>query len=142
MEWYLKVLRNYSDFSSRSRRKEYWMFVLFNIIAAIIASIIDNILGTTFNVDFGGHSQSMGYGYIYLLYNLIVLIPSLAVFVRRLHDVGKSGWFILIGLIPIVGAIWLIVLMCTDGQLTPNKWGPNPKGDFGFEGFEPKDQSF
>jgi len=129
MEWYLKVLKNYGDFRTRSRRKEYWMFVLFNIIFAIVAAIIDGVLGTTFKMDLGMGEQSMGYGYVYLLYALVTLVPGLAVSVRRMHDVGKSGWFLLIGLIPIIGAIWLLVLACTDGQLGPNKWGPNPKGD-------------
>jgi uncharacterized membrane protein YhaH (DUF805 family) len=130
MEWYLKVLKNYGDFRTRSRRKELWMFTLFNIIFAIVASIVDNVLGTTFKIDVGMGEQSIGYGYVYLLYALITLVPGLAVGVRRLHDVGKSGWFMLIILIPFIGAIWLLVLYCTDGQLQPNKWGPNPKGDF------------
>jgi uncharacterized membrane protein YhaH (DUF805 family) len=140
MEWYLKVLRNYSDFSGRARRKEYWMFTLFNIIAAIIAMIIDRILGTTFNMSVGGMEQDLGYGYIYLLYALVVLVPGLAVMVRRLHDVGKSGWFLLIVLIPLIGWIWLLVLYCTDSQPFTNKWGPSPKGDLGFGNAPNSDQ--
>jgi len=127
MEWYLKVLKNYSDFKSRSRRKEYWMYVLFNFIALIICALIDRILGTTFKMDVGFGETSMGYGYVYTLYALITLVPSLAVVVRRLHDVGKSGWFILVALIPLAGAIWLIVLLCTEGEYFTNKWGPSPK---------------
>lgn len=123
MNWYLKVLKQYTDFSGRARRKEYWMFVLFNIIFLIAAMIIDTVLGFSFQVQ----GQSLGYGYIYVLYSLFVLIPNLAVSVRRLHDVGKSGWFLLIALIPLIGSIWLLILYCTDGESGSNKWGPNPK---------------
>ena len=119
MNWYLAVLKNYVGFSGRARRKELWMFVLFNIIFAIVALIIDRIIGTSF-----GH---MGYGIIYVLYCLAVFLPGLAVQVRRLHDLGKSGWMILIALIPLVGAIWLLVLYCLDSQPGENQYGPNPK---------------
>jgi len=119
MNWYLKVLKQYADFSGRARRKEFWMFVLFNIIFALIAMFLDNMLG----IAFGG----IGYGPLYLLYGLFVLIPSLAVDVRRLHDIGKSGWWLLIALIPFVGIIWLIVLFATDSQPGDNEYGPNPK---------------
>jgi uncharacterized membrane protein YhaH (DUF805 family) len=119
MDWYLKVIKNYAVFSGRARRKEYWMFVLFNIIFCIAAIILDNILGTAI--------KGVGYGLFYCLYGLAVLIPSLAVSVRRLHDIGKGGWFILICLIPIIGAIWLLVLFCTDSKPGENKYGPNPK---------------
>jgi len=137
MEWYLKALKSYSDFRGRSRRKEYWMYTLFTLIAAVIAAVIDNVLGTTFKIQVGEISQSIGYGYVYLIYALATFIPGLAVSVRRLHDVGKSGWFFLIILIPFIGAVWLLVLLCTDGQLQTNKWGPNPKGDFdAFTGFQ------
>jgi uncharacterized membrane protein YhaH (DUF805 family) len=127
MNWYIQVLKKYGVFSGRARRKEYWMFLLFNIIFFIIAAIIDNILGTTFKVSFGGISNSLPYGYIYLLYALSVFIPGLAVSIRRLHDVGKSGWFYLIILIPFIGAIWLLVLFCKDGIAGENKYGANPK---------------
>lgn len=119
MNWYLKVLKNYAVFSGRARRKEYWMFVLFNFIFAIVAMILDNILGTAI--------ENVGYGFFYILYALAVLIPSLAVAVRRLHDVGKSGWWIFISLIPIVGVIWLLVLLVTNSESGDNQYGPNPK---------------
>jgi uncharacterized membrane protein YhaH (DUF805 family) len=119
MNWYLKVLKQYADFSGRARRKEYWMFVLFNSLFAIVALILDNILGLTIG--------KLPYGVFYSLYGLAVLIPGLAVSVRRLHDVGKSGWMYLIGLIPLIGAIWLLVLFCYDSQQGNNKWGENPK---------------
>lgn len=119
MNWYLKFLKEYFDFSGRARRKEYWMFLLFNTIFAIVAMILDNVLGIAM--------ENIGYGPLYLLYALAVFIPGLAVGVRRLHDVGKSGWMFLIVLIPLVGAIWILVLYCTDSQLGSNKWGQNPK---------------
>lgn len=119
MNWYLKVLKQYADFSGRARRKEYWMFVLFNNIFAMVAVILDNVLGLT-----AGEER---YGVFYYLYILAVLIPGLAVSVRRLHDVGKSGWMILIVLIPIIGAIWLLVLLVTDSNPGENQYGPNPK---------------
>lgn len=119
MNWYLKVLKQYADFSGRARRMEYWMFTLFNMIFAIVAMTLDNILGIAI--------EGIGYGPLYGLYALAVLIPGLAVTVRRLHDVGKSGWMFLIVLIPLVGAIWLLVLMVTDSQQGTNKWGKNPK---------------
>ncbi len=121
MNWYLKVLKQYADFSGRARRKEYWMFILFNLIFAVVAMVLDNMLGIAW--------ESIGYGPIYALYGLAVLIPGLAVIVRRLHDIGKSGWMFLVAFIPIAGAIWIIVLMCTDSQPGANKWGENPKHD-------------
>ena len=119
MNWYLKVLKQYADFRGRARRKEYWMFVLFNTIFAIVAMILDNILGIAI--------EGVGYGPLYGLYALAVLIPGLAVSARRLHDVGKSGWMILIALIPLIGAIWLLVLMVTDSNPGENQYGQNPK---------------
>jgi uncharacterized membrane protein YhaH (DUF805 family) len=124
MKWYLKVLSNYATFSGRARRSEFWFFVLFNMIFAVLAMGIDNVLGTTIKMGYG---VSLPYGYIYLLYALIVFIPGLAVAVRRLHDIGKSGWMYFVILIPIIGAIWLLVLFFTDSQVGSNKWGENPK---------------
>ena len=124
MEWYLKVMRdNYANFSGRARRKEYWMYVLVQSIIMIGLMIFDSILG----LDFELQGISLGYGYLYLIGVIVHFIPSLAVLVRRLHDVGKSGWFYFIFLIPIIGIIWLLVLYCTEGQKQDNKWGPDPK---------------
>jgi uncharacterized membrane protein YhaH (DUF805 family) len=128
MKWYLKVLRQYADFKGRARRTEYWMFTLFSFIFLAVAAVIDNVVGLTFKFDDAyGNPVPIYYGYIYVLYSLFVLIPSLAVMVRRLHDVGKSGWMFLICLIPIVGTIWMLVLLCTDSKPGSNKWGHNPK---------------
>ena len=124
MEWYLKVMRdNYANFSGRARRKEYWMFVLVQTIVMIGLMILDSVLG----LDFELQGISLGYGYFYLIGLIVHFIPSLAVLVRRLHDVGKSGWFYFIFLIPIIGVLWLLVLYCTEGQKEDNKWGPDPK---------------
>lgn len=119
MNWYLQVLKKYADFNGRARRTEYWMFALFNFIFLVAALIIDNVAGTTV----GG----LPYGLFYFVYALAVFIPGLAVGVRRLHDVGKSGWFYLIIFIPIVGGIWLLVLFCTEGVIGSNEYGANPK---------------
>lgn len=119
MNWYLKVLKQYADFSGRARRKEYWMFALFNFIFAIIAFLLDNILGLT--------ASPMGYGPFYGLYLIALIIPGLAVGVRRLHDIGKSGWMMLILFIPIIGVIWLLVLMLMDSVHGDNQYGANPK---------------
>ena len=124
MKWYLKVMRdNYANFSGRARRKEYWMFVLVQTIVMIGLMILDSVLG----LDFELQGISLGYGYLYLIGLIVHFIPSLAVLVRRLHDVGKSGWFYFIFLIPLIGVLWLLVLYCTEGQKQDNKWGPDPK---------------
>ena len=123
MKWYLKVFKQYADFSGRARRKEYWMFILFNLIFLVCAAILDNLLGLTFG-------ENSPYGFLYLVYALLVFIPGLAVAVRRLHDVGKSGWWYFIALIPIIGGIWLLILFCTEGISGSNEYGPDPKGNF------------
>ncbi|MBP6874759.1 MAG: DUF805 domain-containing protein [Candidatus Eisenbacteria bacterium] len=119
MNWWLAALRKYAEFSGRARRKEYWFFVLFNWILAIIAVILDNLLGITI--------KDLFYGPLYLLLCVALLFPSWAVLVRRLHDIGKSGWFWFIGLIPLIGGIWLLVLLCRDSMAGENQYGPNPK---------------
>ncbi|CEJ71770.1 Inner membrane protein YhaI [Chryseobacterium oranimense G311] len=123
MKWYLKVLKQYADFTGRARRTEYWMFVLFNMIFAIAAAVLDNLLGLKFTPE-------IPYGFIYLIYGLATFIPGLAVMVRRLHDVDKSGWWFLISFIPIIGTIWIIVLLATDGTPGTNQYGVNPKENF------------
>ncbi|GGT79803.1 MULTISPECIES: DUF805 domain-containing protein [Streptomyces] len=112
MNWYLDVLKKYAVFGGRARRKEFWMFTLFSVIISIVLSVIDGVLGMQL---------------LSLIYSLAVLIPTLAVSVRRLHDTGRSGWWILIGLIPLVGAIILIVFYATEGNQSENAHGPNPK---------------
>jgi uncharacterized membrane protein YhaH (DUF805 family) len=118
MSWYTAVLKKYAVFSGRARRKEYWMFVLFNVIFSFAAIILDLVLFSKNN------SQTRIFS---TLYSLAVLVPSIAVGVRRLHDIGKSGWWFFISLIPLIGSIWLLVLFVTDSQPGTNKYGPNPK---------------
>lgn len=100
MNWYLKVLKQYADFNGRARRKEYWMFILFNAIVSTVLNVI--------SPEVGG------------LYSLAVLIPTLAVLIRRMHDVGKSGWYCLI-------PIYNFILALTDSESGENEYGVNPK---------------
>jgi uncharacterized membrane protein YhaH (DUF805 family) len=120
LSWYLEALKKYAVFSGRSRRKEYWYFVLFNIIVAIVLAGIDALLGT--------RSSYAGAGLLSGIYSLAVLIPTLAVTVRRLHDIDRSGWWIFINLIPLIGAIVLLVFAVSEGTPGNNRYGPNPKG--------------
>ena len=123
IDWYKKVVfENYANFNGRARRSEYWWFALANFIIAIIAMVLDNVLHINF-------SDEVRYGPIYVIFALATFIPGLAVAVRRLHDVGKSGWFYFIVLIPLVGAIWLLVLFFTEGERMTNQYGPDPKGN-------------
>ncbi|MGN0846769.1 MAG: DUF805 domain-containing protein [Kiritimatiellia bacterium] len=112
MNWYLTCWKKYATFSGRARRKEYWMFILFNFLAYVVAGALDAM--------FGG-------GLITGLYCLAVFLPSFAVFVRRLHDTNKSGWWILISLVPVIGSIWLLIILLSDSSLGSNKYGSNPK---------------
>ena len=120
MSWYLQALKKYAVFSGRSRRMEYWYFVLFNIIVSIVLGVIDGLLGTS-----GSYA---GAGLLSGIYGLAVLIPSLAVTVRRLHDTDRTGWWILIALVPLIGVIVLLVFAALDGTPGDNQYGPNPKG--------------
>ncbi len=119
MNWYLAVLKKYAVFWGRARRKEYWYFALFNILIAIVLGIIDGVTGT--------FSPEVGIGLLGGLYSLAVLIPGFAVAVRRLHDTGKSGWWLLILLVPLVGPIVFLVFTVQDSQPGENQYGPNPK---------------
>ena len=119
MSWYLEVLKKYAVFNGRARRMEYWMFILFNIIITVVLALIDYLTGT--------FSPRAGVGLLGGLYALAVLIPSLAVTVRRLHDIGRTGWWILIGLIPVIGGIVLLIFMVLDSESGTNEYGPNPK---------------
>lgn len=123
MNWYLTVLKKYAEFSGRARRKEYWFFVLFNFLVVIVLSILDGIVGT---LDAEG-----GIGLLSGIYSLGVLIPSIAVGVRRLHDTDRSGWWMLIGFIPIIGVIVLLIFFVLDSTPGENQYGPSPKGDAG-----------
>lgn len=169
MKWYLMAWQKYFQFSGRSRRKEFWMFVLFNIIAGIILQILDDILGTKYGattpiitgeafMDSMNIYLSQGTGILGTIYSLAVIIPNLALAVRRLHDVNRSGLWLLAIIIPsvisiasvflallapmiggliamvcglsiLVLAILLLVWYCTEGTAGPNKYGEDPKGN-------------
>ena len=110
----MAVLKKYAVFDGRARRKEYWMFLLFNIIIAVGLNVVEQVVG--------------GPGILGMLYGLAVLLPGVGVTIRRMHDTGRSGWWCLIGLVPLVGAIVLLVFMAQEGNAGPNMYGPNPKG--------------
>ena len=120
MDWYLGVLKQYAVFKGRARRKEYWFFILFNLIASLLLTLVDFMTGSL--------DAELGMGMLSGLYSLAILIPSLAVTVRRLHDTGRTGWWLLVGLIPLIGAIVLLVFMLLDSQPNDNEYGANPKG--------------
>lgn len=117
--WYMQALKKYAVFSGRARRKEYWFFVLWYVIISIGLAILDNIIGT--------YSAKAGIGLLGGIYALALLIPSISVSVRRLHDTGRTGWWLLIILIPLIGAIVLLVFMFLDSQPGENEYGPSPK---------------
>ncbi|MHA4779499.1 DUF805 domain-containing protein [Streptomyces sp. MSC1_001] len=112
MNWYLDAFKKYAVFSGRARRKEFWMFQLISLIVSIILYGIDLAIGMPL---------------LGSLYALAILLPALGLFVRRLHDTDRSGWWILIGLVPLVGSIVLIVFACLGGDQRENAHGPNPK---------------
>ncbi len=115
MEAVKSVFSQYAGFSGRARRSEYWYFTLFNFIVTGVFSVLSSVTGSTIFSVLSG------------LFSLAVLIPGIAVCIRRLHDIGKSGWYLLFVLIPLVGAIILIVWYCKDSMPGENQYGPNPK---------------
>jgi uncharacterized membrane protein YhaH (DUF805 family) len=119
MDWYLAVLKNYAQFNGRAGRKEYWYFTLFNVIFSVVLSFVDGLTGTW--------DPESGIGLLSTLYSLAVLIPSIAVGVRRLHDTGRSAWWLLILLIPLIGVIIFLVFMVLESQEGENQYGPSPK---------------
>jgi len=117
MNWYLEVLKKYATFTGRAQRAEYWYFILFNIIISTVLAILDVILGTL---------SPYGTGLLNGIYSLAIFIPHIAVATRRLHDIGKSGWWQLIVIIPIIGWILIIIWFATDSE-GDNQYGKNPK---------------
>ena len=113
MNGYLATLKKYADFSARARRTEYWLFFLFNLVIAMLLGVVDYVLGTP--------------GIIGMIFALAILIPSIAVAVRRLHDTDRSGWWLLIAFIPIIGTIVLLIFMVLDSNPGDNRFGSNPK---------------
>jgi len=122
MKYFIKSLRHYADFSGRACRKEFWMFALFNFIFSMAWTFLVALIAVK------GDSNTSSLTFIITLSWLaIMVLPSMAVSVRRLHDVGKSGWLLLVALIPLIGGIWLLILMLTDGHAGENKYGRQPK---------------
>jgi uncharacterized membrane protein YhaH (DUF805 family) len=113
------AFRQYVGFSGRARRSEYWYFLLFNVIISILAAIVDAAMG----------SVALG-----ILVAVVLLLPGLAVTVRRLHDIGRSGWWIFIGIVPLAGVIVLLVFACQDGDPGANQYGPSPKHGYSPQG--------
>ena len=119
MSWYLEALKKYATFRGRSRRKEYWYFTLFNMIVMLLLMAIDGMMGS--------FSSKAGIGFLSTIYSLAVIIPGIAVSIRRLHDTSRSGWWLLISFVPIVGGIVLLVFVVQDSKPGENEFGPNPK---------------
>ncbi len=118
VNWYLKVLKNYVTFDGRARRKEYWLFFLINLIISIILSVVDSFIAGSVANDIGLLSS---------IYSLAVFLPGIAVSIRRLHDTGRTGWWLLLVLIPLIGAIVLLIFMAQDSKPGVNRFGANPK---------------
>ena len=123
MNWYMEALRKYATFEGRARRKEYWFFTLGNLLAVIALTVVDMAIGT-----FNEQAEIGLLGGVYLL---AVLIPSIAVTVRRLHDTNRRGWWVVLNLIPVIGSIVIMVFAVLDSQPGGNRFGPNPKGVIG-----------
>jgi uncharacterized membrane protein YhaH (DUF805 family) len=124
MNWFLEVLtKKYATFEGRARRSEYWYFMLFYFLAVVVLSFID--------VFAGMYNEEYGLGLLSTLFMIATILPSLAVTVRRLHDTNRSGWWVLLNLIPIVGVLVVLVFTVLDSQPGTNRFGPNPKGVMG-----------
>ena len=126
MNWYLEVIKNnYANLSGRARRKEYWMFTLVN---TIIITVLYAILMSSIDMN-TGETSSLGsiVGIIIGIYSLAIIVPSLAVTIRRFHDQDKSGWMFLLAFIPAVGGLIVFVFMCLEGTKGDNRFGPDPK---------------
>lgn len=126
MDWMLMPLRRYAEFSGRSRRKEYWMFVLFTILVGAALAIVAWLLG-----GLSGPEPSGLFLGLLGIYALALIVPSIAVQIRRMHDQDKSGWFVLLGFIPYVGGLVMLVFMCIEGTRGPNRFGADPKDPTG-----------
>ena len=131
MKWYFKAFRQYADFGGRASRKEYWIFTLCNFIVSIIVllpgMLILNYSGNPELVTAYGHAYySIGIDPVYGVFLLLTLIPTLAIVVRRLHDISKNGWMILIIFVPFIGGIWLLILLLAKGKPGENEYGPAP----------------
>lgn len=119
MNWFLIAVEKYATFSGRSQRAEYWYYILFYLLLLVGLSYIDRLTGT--------YNELFGVGLLSGVCALGLMMPSLAVAIRRLHDTGRSGWWLLLGLIPLVGSLILLIFYVQDSQPGENAYGPNPK---------------
>jgi uncharacterized membrane protein YhaH (DUF805 family) len=117
MNAYTYCMRHYADFSGRASRSEYWLFALVFVIIYLVCFALD------YNAFWSGQMTIMPLSTVAYL---VHFIPGLAVLVRRLHDTDRSGWWMLLGLVPVIGSVWLLVLLCSEGTYGPNEYGPNP----------------
>jgi len=120
MNWYIEVLKKYAVFTGRAQRAEYWYFALFNLLIMIALTVVDSLLGT--------YNPAAGLGLFSGIYALAVLLPGIGVAIRRLHDTSRTGWWVLLALIPVIGPIVLIIFFIMDSTPGENQYGPNPKG--------------
>jgi uncharacterized membrane protein YhaH (DUF805 family) len=120
MKWFIKCIKQYADFKGRARRKEYWMFTLFYLLFLLPLALLVGI-------EIGLEIEVRIFTILFVLFIFALIVPTYAVTARRLHDTGRSGWWILINFIPYIGGIWLFVLTCLDSKPGTNKWGDNPK---------------
>jgi uncharacterized membrane protein YhaH (DUF805 family) len=122
--WFRKALSQWKDFGGRARRSEYWYYTLTLLIVYVVLAAI---IGGSASLGEAGKFVALVFYIVYIVIALAFLVPSIAVAIRRMHDTGRSGWWLLISLVPFVGGIAVLVLLCLDSQPMPNKWGPNPK---------------
>ncbi len=131
MKWFIKAFRQYADFSGRASRQEFWMFVLFNLLFAMAWAFVAGLLTGLFGGSFDQESRLMFMYKLIAIYYAVTAVPAMAVGVRRLHDTGRHGWWMLVSLIPFAGGVWLIVLMCLNGSAGDNRYGSRPDGTMG-----------
>ncbi|MET2900705.1 DUF805 domain-containing protein [Vibrio rotiferianus] len=118
-DWYYKVVLNYTNFNGRARRQEYWYFTLVNVLINLVMGIIDRVIGSVMQME--------NFGFFGVIYALFIMIPSIAVTVRRLHDSGRTGWWALIAFVPIIGILVLLYFLIQDSEEGSNQYGVNPK---------------
>ncbi|MGR5275105.1 DUF805 domain-containing protein [Vibrio rotiferianus] len=118
-DWYYKVILNYTNFNGRARRQEYWYFTLVNVLVNLVMGIIDRVIGSVMQMD--------NFGFFGVIYALFIMIPSIAVTVRRLHDSGRTGWWALIAFVPAIGILVLLYFLIQDSEEGSNQYGVSPK---------------
>lgn len=121
MNWYLAALKKYAVFNGRAGRKEYWFFALFVFLIYLALGLIDKVIGIT--------HKGEGVGLLSGLFTLAMFFPGIGVGIRRLHDTGRSGWWLLVALIPLVGTIFMLILMALKGNTGANAYGPEPSDE-------------